>query len=74
MNTPLRAMAPDAHRRMLIGDMGRALVEGKVDLGDERAAISCLNRTHRAGDVVALLDDAIDYARRLAAELAVPGE
>src|SRR5262249_28447002 len=37
MNAPLRALAPDAHRRLLVADMGRALVEGNVDLGDERA-------------------------------------
>jgi hypothetical protein len=27
MNAPLRALAPDAHRRRLVADMGRALVE-----------------------------------------------
>jgi hypothetical protein len=73
MNAPLRALAPDAHRRLLVADMGRALVEANVDLGDERAAIVCLRRTHREGDVVALLDDAICYAREMLAALARPG-
>jgi hypothetical protein len=53
--------------------MGRALVEWNVDLGDERAAIVCLRRTHREGDVVALLDDAICHAREMMAALARPG-
>jgi hypothetical protein len=61
------------HRRLLIGDMARALIEGNVDLGDERAAMTCLRRTHREGDVVALLDDAICRARELLAALARPG-
>jgi hypothetical protein len=73
MNAPLRALAPDAHRRLLVADMGRALVEGNVDLGDERAAIVCLRRTHREGDVIALLDDAISHARGMMAALARPG-
>jgi hypothetical protein len=57
----------------LIGDMARALIEGNVDLGDERAAMTCLRRTHREGDVIALLDDAICRARELLAALARPG-
>jgi hypothetical protein len=73
MNAPLRALAPDAHRRLLVADMGRALVEANIDLGDERAAMICLRRTHREGDVVALLDDAISWARELMAMLARPG-
>lgn len=73
MNAPLRPLAPDAHRRLLVADMGRALVEANVDLGDERAAMVCLRRTHREGDVVALLDDAICYARDMMAALARPG-
>ena len=73
MHAPLRARAPDAHRRLLVADMGRALVEANVDLGDERAAMICLRRTHRAGDVVALLDDAIAWAREMMAMLARPG-
>jgi hypothetical protein len=73
MNAPLRALSPGAHRRLLVADMGRALVEANVDLGDERAAIVCLRRTHREGDVIALLDDAICYARELLAALARPG-
>jgi hypothetical protein len=73
MNAPLRALAPDAHRRLLVGDMGRALVEANVDLGDERAAMICLARTHREGDVIALLDDAICRAREMMAALARPG-
>jgi hypothetical protein len=73
MNAPLRALAPDAHRRLLVADMGRALVEANVDLGDERAAMLCLRRTHRGGDVVALLDDAIAWARDMMAALARPG-
>jgi hypothetical protein len=73
MNAPLRALAPDAHRRLLVADMGRALVEANVDLGDERAAMICLRRTHREGDVIALLDDAICYAREMMAALARPG-
>jgi hypothetical protein len=73
MNAPLRALAPDAHRRLLVADMGRALVEGNIDLGDERAAMICLRRTHREGDVIALLDDAICHAREMMAALAKPG-
>jgi hypothetical protein len=73
MNAPLRPLCPDAHRRLLVADMGRALVEANVDLGDERAAMICLRRTHREGDVVALLDDAICYARDMMAALARPG-
>lgn len=73
MNAPLRPLAPDTHRRLLVADMGRALVETNVDLGDERAAIICLRRTHREGDVVALLDDAICHAREMMAALARPG-
>jgi hypothetical protein len=73
MNAPLRALAPDAHRRLLVADMGRALVEENVDLGDERAAMICLRRTHREGDVIALLDDAICNAREMMAALARPG-
>jgi hypothetical protein len=73
MNAPLRALAPDAHRRLLVADMGRALVEANVDLGDERAAMICLRRTHREGDIIALLDDAICYAREMMAALARPG-
>ena len=73
MNAPLRPLAPDTHRRLLVADMGRALVEANVDLGDERAAIVCLRRTHREGDVIALLDDAICWARDLLATLARPG-
>jgi hypothetical protein len=73
MNAPLGALAPDAHRRLLVADMGRALVEWNVDLGDERAVIVCLRRTHREGDVVALLDDAICHAREMMAALARPG-
>ena len=70
MNAPLRPLAPDTHRRLLVTDMGRALVETNVDLGDERAAIIRLRRTHREGDVVALLDDAICHAREMMAALA----
>jgi hypothetical protein len=73
MNAPLRPLAPDTHRRLLIAEMGRALVEANVDLGDERGALICLRRTHREGDVVALLDDAICYARDMMAALARPG-
>ncbi len=73
MNAPLHALAPDAHRRLLVADMGRALVEANIDLGDERAAMICLRRTHREGDVIALLDDAICWARELMAALARPG-
>ena len=73
MNAPLRPLSPDTHRRLLVGDMGRALVEGNVDLGDERAAIECLRRTHREDDVMALLDDAICRAREMLAALARPG-
>jgi hypothetical protein len=73
MNAPLRALAPAAHRRLLVADMGRALVEANIDLGDERAAIIYLRRTHRAGDVVALLDEAISWARDMMAALARPG-
>jgi hypothetical protein len=73
MNAPLRALAPDTHRRLLVGEMGRALVEANVDLGDERAAMICLRRTHREGDVAALLDDAICHAREMMAALARPG-
>ena len=73
MTAPLRALAPDAHRRLLVADMGRALVEANVDLGDERAAMICLRGTHRDGDVVALLDDAIGWARETMAALARPG-
>ena len=73
MNAPLRALSPDAHRRLLVGDMGRALVEANVDLDDERAAMICLRRTHREGDVIALLDDAICWARDMMAALARPG-
>ena len=73
MNAPLRALAPDAHRRLLVADMGRALVDANIDLGDERAAMICLHRTHRGGDVVALLDDAIAWARDMMAALARPG-
>ena len=73
MNAPLHPLAPDAHRRLLVGDMGRALVEANVDLGDERAAMTCLRRTHREGDVMALLDDAICYAREMLAALERPG-
>jgi hypothetical protein len=73
MTAPLRALSPDAHRRLLVADMGRALVEGNVDLGDERTAMICLRRSHREGDVVALLDDAICWARELMAALARPG-
>jgi hypothetical protein len=73
MNAPLRPLAPDTHRRLLVSDMGRALVDANVDLGDERAAIVCLRRTHREGDVIALLDDAICRAREMLAALARPG-
>jgi len=73
MNAPLHALAPDTHRRLLVADMGRALVEANVDLGDERAAMIRLRRTHREGDVVALLDDAICWAREMMAALARPG-
>jgi hypothetical protein len=73
MNAPLRALAPDAHRRLLVADMCRALVEANIDLGDERAAMICLRRTHREGDVIALLDDAICRAREVMAALARPG-
>ncbi len=73
MNAPLHALAPEAHRRLLVADMGRALVESNVDLGDERAAITCLRRNHREADVMALLDDAICWARDLMAALARPG-
>jgi len=73
MNAPLRALAPDAHRRLLVADMGRALVEGNVDLGDERAAMICLRRTHREGDARALLEDAVCWAREMMAALAKPG-
>jgi hypothetical protein len=73
MNAPLRPLAPDTHRRLLVADMGRALVEGNVDLGDERAAIVCLRRSHREGDVMAMLDDAICWAREMMAALARPG-
>ena len=73
MNAPLHALAPTAHRRLLVADMGRALVEANVDLGDERAAMTCLRRTHREGDVIALLDDAICWARETMAALARPG-
>jgi hypothetical protein len=73
MNVPLRPLAPEAHRRLLVADMGRALVEANIDLGDERAAMTCLRRTHREGDVVALLDDAICHARDMMAALARPG-
>ena len=73
MNAPLRALAPDAHRRLLVAEMARALVEANVDLGDERAAMICLRRTHREGDVIALLDDAICDAREMMAALARPG-
>jgi hypothetical protein len=61
MNTPLHALA-------------HALGEGNIDLGDERAAMMCLRRTHREGDVIALLDDAICYAREMMAALARPGD
>jgi len=73
MTAPLGALAPDTHRRLLVADMGRALVEANVDLGDERAAMLCLRRTHREGDVLALLDDAICHAREMMAALARPG-
>ena len=73
MNAPLRPLSPDAHRRLLVADMGRALVEANVDLGDERAAMICLRRGHREGDVVALLDDATCCARDMMAALARPG-
>ena len=73
MTAPLRALAPDAHRRLLVAEMGRALVDANVDLGDERAAMICLRRSHREGDVVALLDDAICHARDMMAALASPG-
>ena len=73
MTAPLRALSPDDHRRLLVADMGRALVKGNVDLGDERAAMICLRRTHRDGDVMALLDDAICHAREMMAALARPG-
>ncbi len=73
MNAPLRPLAPETHRRLLVADMARALVEANVDLGDERAAIVCLRRTHREGDVIALLDDAICRAREMLAALARPG-
>jgi hypothetical protein len=73
MNAPLRALAPDAHRRLLVAEMARALLEAHVDLGDERAAMVCLRRTHREGDVIALLDDAICHARETMAALARPG-
>jgi hypothetical protein len=73
MNAALRALAPDVHRRLLVADMGRTLVEENVDLGDERAAMICLRRTHRDGDVIALLDDAICWAREMMAALARPG-
>jgi hypothetical protein len=73
MTAPLRALSPDAHHRLLVADMGRALVEGNVDLGDERAAMICLLRMHREGDVVALLDDAMCWARDTMATLARPG-
>ena len=73
MNAPLRPLTPDAHRRLLVAGMGRALVEANVDLGDERAAMICLRRTHREGDVVALVDDAICQARDMMAALARPG-
>ena len=73
MNAPLHALAPEAHRRLLVGAMARALVESNVDLGDERAAMTFLRRTHREGDVVALLDDAICHAREMMAALARPG-
>jgi hypothetical protein len=73
MNAPLQALAPDAHRRLLVADMGRALVEGNVDLGDERAAMICLRRTHREGEVIALFEDAICWAREMLAALARPG-
>ena len=73
MTAPLGALAPATHRRLLIADMARALLEGNVDLGDERAAMICLRRTHREADIIALLDDAICYARELLAALARPG-
>ena len=73
MNAPLRPLAPETHRRLLVADMGRTLVEANVDLGDERAAIVSLRRSHREGDVVALLDDAICWAREMMAALARPG-
>lgn len=73
MNAPLRPLGPDAHRRLLVADMGRALVEANIDLGDERAAMICLRRTHREGDVVALVDDAICWAREMLAALARSG-
>jgi hypothetical protein len=73
MTAPLRALSPDAHRHLLVAYMGCALVEGNVDLGDERAAMICLRRTHREGDVMALLDDAICCAREMMAALAQPG-
>jgi len=73
MNAPLRPLAPDTHRRLLVADMGRTLLEANVDLGDERAAMICLRRTHREGDVMALFDDAICHAREMMAALARPG-
>jgi len=73
MNAPLRPLATDTHRRLLVADMGRTLLEANVDLGDERAAMICLRRTHRDGDVMALLDDAICHAREMMAALARPG-
>lgn len=74
MNAPLHALAPTAHRRIMIGDMGRILVEDNIDLGDDRAAILALVRKgHREDDIAVLLDAAIESARSLSALFATPG-
>jgi hypothetical protein len=72
MNMPPHAPKPATHRRLLIGDMARTLVEDDIDLGDERQAIAHLDATHRAADVAALLAEALESARSLKAVLARP--
>lgn len=72
MNAPLHPLKPDAHRRLMVGDMARAIVEAGCDLGDERHVIACLLKSHRRDDVAALLDPAIEAARSLATAFAVP--
>lgn len=75
MTTPMRALKPDTHHRLLIAAMAAALADSDADLSDDRAAMRCLaDHRFRRADVAALIDDAIDAARTLRAGTKRPSE